>query len=136
MLRTTLFLAVALAGSIPVAAQTTAPPDPLAGARAAFELALSAVPGGEPAYEDSDLLRSYPLYPWLEAERLEFALSRADRNGVEPPDGAIAAFLTRDGDAPWTRDLRAAWLKTLAARQRWPEFLGFYLEARADTALR
>lgn len=132
MLRTTLFLAVALAGSTPVVAQTTAT-DPLAGGRAAFQLALSAIPGGEPAYPDSDLLRGYPLYPWLEAERLEFALSRA---GAEPPDAAIAAFLTRDGDAPWTRDLRFNWLKTLAAQRRWPEFLAYYLEARADTALR
>jgi soluble lytic murein transglycosylase len=135
MLRTTLFLAVALAGSTPVVAQTTAQ-DPLAGPRAAFALALNAVPGGNPAYEDSDLLRSYPLYPWLEAERLKFQLARADRDGSEPPDAAIAAFLTRDGDAPWTRDLRAAWLKTLASQRRWPEFLGFYLESRADTALR
>lgn len=138
MLRTSLLLlALALAGSGPVAAQTAAvAADPLAGARAAFELALAAVPGGDVPYEDAALVRSYPLYPWLEAERLKFALARADRPDAEPPDAAINAFLTRDGDAPWTRDLRAAWLKTLAAQKRWPEYLGFYLEARADTAQR
>ena len=133
MLRTSLLFAVALAGAAPVAAQTA---DPLSAGRAAFVQALSSVPTGEGSDNDAVLLRSYPLYPWLEAERLEFQLARADRTGVTAPDAAIGAFLTRDGDAPWTRDLRAAWLKRLATQRRWPEFLGFYLETRADASLR
>lgn len=141
MLRKTLFLALVLAGPIPVAAQAPAPaPDPLAGGRGAFQLALAAIPGGEPVAGDAELLRSYPLYPWLEAERLRYRLGRTPGGDVvgdvQPIDADVAAFLTRDGDAPWTRELRSAWLKRLATQRRWPEFLGFYLEPRADVSLR
>src|SRR5690606_30703072 len=69
---------------------------------------------------------------WLEAARLEWQLAR----DPQAPDSAIAAFLGRDGDAPWTRSLRSAWLKKLAEQRRWPEFLAYYVEARADTSLR
>ena len=106
--------------------------DALAPARAEFVEALAAVQRGVVDANDSLQLRSYPLYPYLEGERLEWQLAR----NPLPPDDAIGAFLTRDGDAPWTRDLRTAWLKKLADQGRWPEFLGYYIEARADTSLR
>ena len=111
------------------AAQTQ---DALAPARAAFVEALAGIQRGVVDANDSVLLRSYPLYPYLEGERLEWQLARSPL----PPDDAIGAFLTRDGDAPWTRDLRTAWLKKLADQGRWPEFLAYYIEARADTSLR
>lgn len=107
-------------------------PDALAPARAAFVEALADAQRGVVDGNDSVLLRSYPLYPYLESERLKGQLAR----NPLPPDDAIAAFLTRDGDAPWTRDLRAAWLRKLADQGRWPEFLAYYVEARADTSLR
>lgn len=130
MLRNALILAAVLLPAPLYAAP--AAPDPLAPARAAFEQALAGVPRGSAEDTDSVLLREYPLYPWLEAARLEWQLAR----DPQAPDSAIAAFLGRDGDAPWTRSLRSAWLKKLAEQRRWPEFLAYYVEARADTSLR
>lgn len=128
MLRTSLLLLTALLAAGPAAAQA----DPLAPARQAFVAALAAVPRGDTGENDPASLRAYPLYPWLEAERLDWQLARAEPK----PDAQIAALLGRDGDAPWTRNLRADWLKSLAAQSRWPEFLAYYLDARADTSLR
>ncbi|HKY93364.1 MAG TPA: transglycosylase SLT domain-containing protein [Nevskiaceae bacterium] len=114
---------------LPLAA--TAAPDPWSGVRQEFVAALADAATRDPAL-DSDRLRSYPLYPWLEAERLELRLARSET----PPDDAIAEFLVRDGDQPYNRDLRSAWLKVLADRQWWAQYLAFYLPARADTTLR
>lgn len=111
-----------------------AAPDPLAPVRAAFQQALEAVPRGPTTEADPAALREYPLYPYLQAERLQWRLARPQ------PDAAIetevAAFLTRYGDAPWTRRLRTAWLKQLAERKDWARFEAHYLDERADTSLR
>ena len=131
MLRTSLIPAVVALLLLPWAAQAQTS-DPLAPARSAFIEALAAVPRGDTGENDSVLLRSYPLYPYLESERLKWQLARSPL----PPEAGIAAFLTRDGDAPWTRDLRVSWLKKLAEQGRWPEFLGHYVEGRGDTSVR
>jgi soluble lytic murein transglycosylase len=124
-------IALSLAGLL-FASSALPQADPLAPAREEFVNALAAVPRDAGIANDSSRLRSYPLYSYLEAERLQWRLAR-----VEPkPDTEIAALLGRDGDAPWTRGLRNAWLKTLADEGRWPEFLAYYVDARADTALR
>lgn len=113
-----------------------AQPDPNAAARASFVQALAAVPRGLPAEDDPQPLRDYLLYPYLQAERLQWQLSQATEATAEGTDAAIGAFLAQYGDAPWTRALRVAWLKDLAERQQWPQFAAYYLEARADTLLR
>lgn len=82
--------------------------------------------------EASAALRRYVLYPYLEAQRLRAPL----RFGVGADDTAIAALLQRDGDAPWTRDLRRDWLLDLAKRRNWPLLLAHYLDNRADSRLR
>lgn len=125
-----LLLAVVLIAPALAAAQG----DPLAAARAAFVEALAGVPADAPAADDSEMLRGYPLYPYLQAERLQRRLDRAEAD--EDLEGAIGAFLGHYAGAPWTRALRAAWLKQLAERRRWPLFLAYYIEPRADTALR
>jgi soluble lytic murein transglycosylase len=128
MLRILLLACCLMLQPLRVAAQA----DPLAPARAEFVAALAAVPRGDAGVADSVLLRSYPLYPYLEAERLAWQLAR----GASPPDALIGEYLQRNGDAPWTRSLRADWLGSLAARARWTEFLAHDIEARADTTLR
>ncbi len=97
--------------------------------------ALDAMPAPAPAGEvgeASAALRAYLLYPYLEAQRLRTPL----RLGLPTDDSAAAAFLLRNGDAPWTRDLRRDWLGDLARRRDWPTFLAHYLDNRADTRLR
>ncbi|MGQ0620329.1 MAG: transglycosylase SLT domain-containing protein [Panacagrimonas sp.] len=106
--------------------------DPYPARRALFVEALAAIPRGLPTEDDAEALRSYELYPYLQAERLSFRLKSAEA----APDDAIASYLTLNGDAPWTRGLRAAWLKNLAERFDWPRFMAFYADPRADTALR
>lgn len=108
--------------------------DATAEARAAFVEALAAVPRGLPVQDDAPALRSYVLYPYLQAERLQWQLSKA--TDFEATDAAIGSFLGEHGDAPWTRPLRAAWLKDLAQREQWPRFAAYYQASRADTALR
>ena len=101
--------------------------------RARFQQALDNV-GKEQQIADPTSLRDYPLYPYLEAARLQQRLSRLETEGAM--DGELAAWLQQHGDAPWTRRLRAAWLKQLAERQDWSRFDAHYVEASADTALR
>jgi soluble lytic murein transglycosylase len=120
-------------------AQQPAPPvDPYAAVRAEFVQqlsALEAMPAPQLAGstgEASDALRGYMLYPYLEAQRLRMPM----RYGLAPDDTAIAALLGRDGDAPWTRDLRRDWLLDLARRQRWPDFIKHYANNRADARLK
>lgn len=108
--------------------------DASAESRAAFVEALAAVPRGLPAEDDAPALRRYVLYPYLQAERLQWQLSKAP--DVEATDAAIGSFLGQHGDAPWTRALRAAWLRDLAQREQWPQFAAYYQASRADTALR
>lgn len=128
-----LALASALFG--PAAAAGADPEDLNTIARAEFRRAMEALDRNEPATDaaaDSPLLRDYLLYPYLEAQRLREPLQL----GRPTDDAAVAALLARDGDAPWTRELRRDWLLDLARREQWGEFLRHYFDARADARLR
>lgn len=129
-----------LSALVPLAARAqsaptpTPTPDAQAAVRAEFIEALDGVPRGLPEEDDSDALRAYVLYPYLQAERLLQRFNAApDRAAL---DASVAAYLDANGDAPWTRALRAAWLRSLAERAQWSEFLRHYMEARADAGLR
>ena len=97
--------------------------DPLAAGRSEFAAALAAVDAGKVDGVDSDRLRAYPLHPYLLAARLRLRLSRLAAVDDTGTDDAVAAFLKANGDAPVTRELRRAWLNSLAGRQQWPAFL-------------
>lgn len=106
--------------------------DPGLGVRVEFERAMDVnSSGNSSAAGDSAALRAYVLYPYLEAERLRMRLATASPR----PDAEIAALLKRDGDAPWTRDLRSDWLQALANAGQWSTFLEWFLPARADDDL-
>jgi soluble lytic murein transglycosylase len=100
--------------------------DPYAAAREEFRFAYAAA-GAQPTdiavAPDSEALRSYPLYPYLQAARLQ---SRLEDTAAA---GAIEAFLREQGDAPVARSLRRSWLMSLAQRKAWEPFLAAY---RAD----
>ncbi len=76
---------------------------------------------------DSDALRAYPLYPYLEAARLQ-------RRFADPTAAAgIDAFLQRHGDEPVARSLRRSWLMELALRRQWTAYLAAYRPDVDDT---
>ena len=109
----------------------TAQPDAYAGARAEFQAAWSAVATTplEPPALESEALRSYPLYPYLQAARLDRQLAlipaakpEAGTGELLPIDAAIDAFLAPLGDQPAARGLRRDWLQSLAARKAWEKY--------------
>ncbi|MGQ3117991.1 MAG: hypothetical protein ACT6RQ_20675, partial [Hydrogenophaga sp.] len=112
--------------------------DPLAAARSEFAAALAAVDAGTLDGVDSDRLRAYPLHPYLLAARLRLRLARLAAVDDSSTDEAVAAFLKANGDAPVTRELRRAWLNSLASRQQWPAYLANLPAsmAAADSVLR
>jgi soluble lytic murein transglycosylase len=124
---------IAFAGS-----RAASPTDPLAAQRIEFQQAYSRIADTRPAIASADStdLRSYILYPYLQAARLAKALSAA---GAEPPaalDEQIAAFLRVHEGEPVAQDLRRSWLASLAARAGWSQFLAFHREAVDGAALR
>lgn len=109
---------------IPLPAHADISEGRIAAVREAFREALQRVPeqttpAGSGAH-DPPSLRSYVLYDYLIAARLQFALQSAPGDGL---DATIDAFLRAHADQPVTHDLRAAWLESLADRHRWDWFL-------------
>ena len=104
--------------------------DPYAAARREFQAAYAAAArtADGAAVADSDALRNYPLYPYLQAARLQSRL----RDPAAAAD--IAAFLATNGDQPFARSLRRSWLMELALRKQWEAFLAAYREGLDDTA--
>lgn len=105
-----------------VAGATAPAPDPAVAVRAEFRAALDRVAQpGPPA--DSAALRSYLLYPYLEAARLRHELSRVpDHKRVAALEQRVRAFLDRHGEEPVTRELRRDWLAFLGERAAWADF--------------
>ena len=64
-------------------------------------------------------LQDYPLRPYLEYEYLKRKLS-------QQPSSRIHAFLEANQDSPLHNRLRQQWLKSLARRGRWKQFVADY----------
>lgn len=101
--------------------------------RAEFTAALREAEAGQSAGEDSAALRTYLLYPYVQAVRLR---QRLLRQPDEVIDVDLAQYLQQHSDLPVSRDLRRDWLLSLAERQQWGQFLAHYSEAQANPALR
>ena len=118
--------------------------DAYAEARAQFQSAWSTVETAplEPPPADSDALRTYPLYPYLQAARLERQLTLvpapkpdAPVAGLLPLDSSIETFLATVNDQPVSRGLRRDWLKSLANRRAWEKYVEeFVLERDGEDA--
>lgn len=105
--------------------------------REAFKQAYASVatsPVQEPA-DDSEALRTYPLYPYLQAARIKRALAEAS-NEIGVADQRAESFVGYYERDPVGRDLRSAWLGSLALRQQWPTFLAHYREESSNDTLR
>jgi soluble lytic murein transglycosylase len=110
-------------------ASTPAAADPYAGARRQFMDAYAGATGGRPETPapDSEVLKGYPLYPYLVAARLQRRL----QDPAAAPE--IQAFLDLHGDAPVARPLRREWLMALALRKQWGTYLAAYRSDVDDT---
>lgn len=111
--------------------------DPFKDARAAFKQAYAKVDATsiEPQPPDSETLRTYPLYPYLQAARIRRALT--DATGAPASvDQRAETFITYYEREPVGRDLRRVWLASLAQRQQWDTFLSHYRDGVADDSLR
>ena len=114
--------------------------------REAFVAAMATVAADPfaPAGGDSEALQRYPLYPYLQAARLNRQLALTRPSALQPGsdarlpvDDEIAAFLSQQGERPVTRTLRSAWLDHLAGRQAWSTYLAQYRGDRdTQSALR
>lgn len=107
--------------------------DEAAATRAEFTAALARVDAGEVSAADSKALSSYVLYPYLLAARLQREIK------VAPTDDAnarVQGFLNKYAKLPIARDLRRAWLQSLAQRQDWTAFIAAYNPDIADDSLR
>jgi soluble lytic murein transglycosylase len=117
--------------------RAASPDDPLAALRSEFQQAHERV-GSAPNIETTDSagLRSYVLFPYLQAARLARALGVA---GVDVPtalDEQIASFLSARAGEPVAQDLRRTWLASLADRAKWSQFLAFHRDTSDGAALR
>jgi soluble lytic murein transglycosylase len=116
-------------------ASATAETDSFAKTRTEFIEAYAQASTQASAAVDSESLRTYPLYPYLQSARL----SRALLNTTAPLDSVdeqTATFLAYYDREPVARDLRRAWLDSLAARQQWALFLQNYRDGFGGDALR
>src|SRR5215470_11940214 len=89
-------------------------------ARKAFLEAYARVTANSPdeSAADSELLKSYPLYPYLQAARIRQALNGSP-DSLARVDQLSADFIAAHEQAPVSRGVRRAWLESLAKREKW-----------------
>ena len=106
-------------------------------ARKAFQDAYARVIANLPdeSAADSEELKSYPLYPYLEAARIRQALNGSP-DSLATVDQRAADFIAAHEQAPVAQGLRRAWLDSLATRAKWGPFIEAYRDAGATDAAR
>ena len=90
----------------------------------------------ESGEHDSESLKNYPLYPYLQAARIQETLTGTDAAALAQADKRAADFIATYGQQPVTRNLRHAWLDSLARRGEWNQFMAAYRDAGASEASR
>src|SRR5262244_2902818 len=105
--------------------------------RKAFQDAYARVTANFPdeSANDSEALKSYPLYPYLEAARIRQALNGSP-DSLDRVDQRAADFIAAHEQVPVSRGLRRAWLDSLAQRAKWDLFIEAYRDAGATDAAR
>ncbi|MFO7592442.1 MAG: transglycosylase SLT domain-containing protein [Pseudomonadota bacterium] len=89
--------------------------------RERFLVAREALAAGESKRfaENTASLKDFPLYPYLVYWNLLDNLS-------EQENATVRAFIDKQSDTPLASRLRVAWLRHLAAEERWHDYLAFY----------
>lgn len=101
--------------------------EPSTAQRAAFRQAYAvAKQGGDSWRSLASGLRDYPLYPYLQAAALEHDIRQVDRATVE-------AYLRQYPDQMTASDLRRDFLRELARRKDWDNFLAMYRPGMGDS---
>jgi len=105
--------------------------------RKAFQDAYARVTANFPdeSAADSAALKSYLLYPYLQAARIRQALDGSPDSLVRV-DQSAADFLAAHEQSPVSRGLRRAWLDSLARRSKWGVFIEAYRDSGATDAAR
>jgi soluble lytic murein transglycosylase len=83
--------------------------------------------------DDSEALRAYPLYPYLQAARIGAALAEAGAD-FGAADERAQSFIAAYEHDPVGRELRRVWLASLAQRELWQTYLDHYRPQLADEA--
>lgn len=131
----TVLILLACALLIPGAARAAEARDPFQKVREAFRQAYDQVDAPNPTPRpDSEALRDYPLYPYLQAARIRRALADAG-DELGSVDQRAQTFITYHESEPVGRNLRRVWLTRLAERGHWTQFLEQYRDTLADDAL-
>lgn len=115
--------------------RAAAPHDPYEKVREQFQRAYEDVDAAPPKrHADSEAMRTYPLYPYLQAARIRRALADAGEE-IGSVDERAETFITYYDNEPVGRNLRRVWLTSLAERSHWEQFLQHYRDNLADDAL-
>jgi soluble lytic murein transglycosylase len=133
--RSSAFLGIAcclLAAGLPAARAQ----DALATTRKQFVDAYAAVQPGpqHPVQPGDDAIGEYPLYPYLQAARLQKALAAA-ATGDSPADAETRDFLAQHAGEAVASPVRRDWLASLGRRELWAGYLAAAPEPLADPAL-
>jgi soluble lytic murein transglycosylase len=136
MVKTRPFIVLLLSALAPLTVGVAKERDPFAEPREAFRRAYEQVDAAkrEPQTADTEALRTYPLYPYLQAARIRRALAdlSAARSPVDERAQTFTTYYERD---PVGRALRRVWLASLAERGEWRMFLEAYRDDVADDSL-
>jgi soluble lytic murein transglycosylase len=87
-----------------------------------------------PEQHDSNALRNYILYPYLQRARLQQRLT-ADASVNADLDRSIASFIDTHEGEPVSRALRTQWYASLARRKQWKLLVDYY-RPTSDSASR
>ncbi len=137
MVRTRPLIAFLLSMLAPLSVGVAKERDPFEQEREAFRRAYEQVDAAtrESRPPDTEALRTYPLYPYLQAARIRRAL--ADVTAARAPvDERAETFTTYYEHDPVGRALRRVWLASLGERREWRSFLEEYRDDVADDSLR
>lgn len=102
--------------------------------RAEFVAAYTDARLGRPSDGDSEALRDYPIYAYLEAARIVHAVDTASSEPGQADDSA-ESFIAIYATEPVSRGVRIAWLESLARRDRHDALIEYFDPAIAGTRL-
>ena len=77
--------------------------------------------------EHHDILKDYPLYPYLQYTRISQKITLGSQNAVD-------YFINNFSDVPAVKTLRKRWLQLLYRQQRWQLFTSYYDPTTASTS--